>query len=239
MGRLARIAAGRAGLGSDAWRPEAVLLDSFGTLVSMDPPGPRLAASLGVRPAAAEAAFRAEIAYYLDHHVEGRDAASLDDLRSRCAGVLLEALGKEAASIGLAEARPAMLDAIRFQPYPDAAPALAALRERGLRLVVASNWDCSLPAVLEQAGLAPLVDGVVASAVVGADKPAAAVFEAALEIAGCDASEAVHVGDSPSKDVAGAQAAGIAPILIQREGGPPAGPSVTTIASLEELPGLL
>src|SRR4051812_34862065 len=166
----------------------------------MDPPGPRLAAALGVSEERADAAFRAEIAYYLEHHVEGRDAASLDDLRDRCAHVLREALGEEARHIGPDEARAAMLDAIRFHPFPDAAPALRELRERGLALVVASNWDCSLPQVLEEAGLAGLVDGVVASAVVGADKPAPAVFEAALELAGCRASEAVHVGDSPSKD---------------------------------------
>jgi putative hydrolase of the HAD superfamily len=217
----------------------AVLLDSFGTLVSMDPPGPRLAASLGVSEEGAAAAFRAEISYYLDHHVEGRDAASLDDLRDRCARVLREALGEEGASIGPAEARAAMLDAIRFHPYPDAAPALRALRERGLRLVVASNWDCSLAGVLDQAGLARLVDGVVASAEVGADKPAPPVFEAALSLAGCGAADAVHVGDSPSKDVAGALAAGVRPILIARDGAPPAEPPVTTITSLEELPGLL
>jgi putative hydrolase of the HAD superfamily len=225
MGRPARIA--------------AVLLDSFGTLVSMEPPGPRLAASLGVSEEGAAAAFRAEISYYLEHHVEGRDAASLDDLRDRCARVLREALGEEAAAVSLADARAAMLDAIRFHPYRDAAPALRALRERGLKLVVASNWDCSLPGVLEQAGLAPLVDGVVASAEVGADKPAPAVFSAALAAAGCDAADAVHVGDSPSKDVAGALAAGIMPILIARGEAPPPDPPVTTIHSLEELPRLL
>jgi putative hydrolase of the HAD superfamily len=131
-----------------------------------------------------------------------------------------------------------MLDAIRFHAFPDAAPALRELRARGLRLVVASNWDCSLPQVLEQAGLADLVDGVVASALVGADKPAPELFAAALELAGCDASEAVHVGDSPANDVAGAAAAGIRPVLLQRDGTrAPGGP--TTIASLAELPGLL
>jgi putative hydrolase of the HAD superfamily len=131
-----------------------------------------------------------------------------------------------------------MLDAIRFQAFPDAVPALREMRSRGLRLVVASNWDCSLPDVLDQAGLAELVDGVVASAVVGFDKPAPELFEAALELAGCDASEAVHVGDSPSADVAGAAAVGIRPVLLQRDGTPPVGPT-TTIASLAELPGLL
>ena len=151
----------------------------------MEPPGPRLAAALArdgveVGVERAEAAFRAEIAYYLEHHVEGRDEASLADLRDRCARVLWDGLGEPAALLGLRRARAAMLDAIRFHAYPDAAPALRSLRARGLRLVVASNWDCSLPEVLEQAGLAALVDGVVASAAVGADKPAPAVFEAAL-----------------------------------------------------------
>jgi putative hydrolase of the HAD superfamily len=212
----------------------AVLLDSFGTLVSMESPAHRLAATHGIPLEVAERAFRAEIAYYIEHHVEGRDEASLSDLRDRCARVLGEELGDWTP----AGVRSAMLDAIRFQAYPDAAPALRELRGRGLRLVVASNWDCSLPQVLEQAGLAELVDGVVASAVVGFDKPAPELFEAALEVAGCDASEAVHVGDSPSNDVAGAAAAGIRPVLLQRDGEPHEG-AATTVASLSELPGLL
>jgi putative hydrolase of the HAD superfamily len=174
------------------------------------------------------------------HHAEGRDEGSLSELRDRCAAVVYEALGSP-PDFGLAEVRAAMLDSIRFSAFPDAAPALRALRERGLRLVVASNWDCSLPEVLARVGLLELVDGVVASAVVGADKPAAAVFEAALSVAGCDAAEAVHVGDSPSKDVAGARAAGIRAILIDRSGG--GGERGTdaerVVASLAELPRIL
>jgi putative hydrolase of the HAD superfamily len=207
----------------------AVLLDSFGTLVAMDPPAERLAATHGIPLEVAERAFAAEIAYYLAHHVEGRDEASLDDLRDRCAQVLGEELGRWAPS----DVRAAMLDAIRFHAFPDAPPALRELRERGVRLVVASNWDCSLPQVLADAGLLPLVDGVVASAVVGADKPDPAVFRAALELAGCGASQAVHVGDSPSNDVAGARAAGIRAVLIDREHGQ------GDIASLAELPRIL
>jgi len=216
-----------------------VLLDSFGTLVSMEPPAPRLAASLHVPIEAAQAAFEAEIAYYVEHHVEGRDAESLSMLRDRCAAVILEALA--VPSLDLATARAAMLDAIRFSAYPDAAPALRELRSRGMRLVVASNWDCSLPEVLEQAGLAPLVDGVVSSALVGAAKPDPALFEAALAAAGSERDRALHVGDSPSKDLAGAGRAGIAAVLLDRDGARSAqGESaVATIASLEELPRLI
>jgi putative hydrolase of the HAD superfamily len=209
---------------------EAVLLDSFGTLVEMEPPGPLLAEALGVPVKRAEAAFRAEIAYYLEHHGEGRDAASLDALRDRCASVLRDTLGMP--SPDLPTIRAAMLDSIRFHAYPDTAPALIELRHRGIKLVVASNWDCSLPQVLEEAGLLPLVDGVVASAVAGADKPDAAVFEAALELAGCDASRAVHVGDSADKDVAGARAAGIRALLIDRSG---RGGDISSLAALPRI----
>lgn len=215
-------------------RVEAVLLDSFGTLVSMEPPGPRLAARLGIGLAPAEAAFRAEIAYYVAHHVEGNDARSLDELRDRCAEAMRQALGDSA--LDLATVRAAMLDSIRFHPYPDAAPALRSLRARGLRLVVASNWDCSLPQVLEEAGLGSLLDGVVSSASVGAGKPSPALFEAALGLAGVPAELALHVGDSPEKDVAGASAAGIRAVLIDR-GGEHAGPAgaVTRVRSLSDL----
>jgi putative hydrolase of the HAD superfamily len=207
-----------------------VSLDSFGTLVSMEPPGPLLAAALGVDVALAEGAFRAEIAYYLEHHLEGRDAQSLSDLRDRCAHVLRDALGEPGLDVG--DVRAAMLDSIRFSAFPDAAPVLHVLRARGLRLVVCSNWDCSLPDVLASCGLLELVDGVVASAVVGADKPAPLVFERALALCGCEPHEALHVGDSPVADVEGARAAGMRAVLIDRNGG-------GDIARLDELVPLL
>ena len=200
---------------------EAVLLDAFGTLVAMDPPGPRLRAELAARgfPVSSEvaaAAFRAEIAYYLDHQLEGRDAASLDELRDRCADVLRETLALP--GLDRPTAREALLAAIRFRPFHDAQPALTALRERGLRLVVASNWDCSLPEVLRDAGLLGLVDGVVSSAEAGVRKPDTRLFALALERAGVAAERAVHVGDSPANDVAGAAAAGIRAVLLRRDG---------------------
>jgi putative hydrolase of the HAD superfamily len=220
-------------------RAKAVLLDSFGTLVRMEPPGPRLRAELArdgfdVSEEEAGAAFRAEIAYYLEHHVDGRDARSLDRLRDRCAERLRTALALP--GLDHARAREAMLASLRFSAFDDAAPALGELRERGLRLVVASNWDCSLPEVLERAGLAPLVDAVVSSASAGAVKPDARLFEAALEAADCEPAEALHVGDSPEKDVAGAQAAGIRAVLLDRDGD---GKAAHAIRSLRELPALI
>jgi putative hydrolase of the HAD superfamily len=116
-------------------------------------------------------------------------------------------------------------------------PGLRALRQRGLRLVVASNWDCSLPTWLARAGLADLIDGAASSAVAGAPKPAPAVFQDALRIAGVGADRAVHVGDTVESDVEGARAAGIRAILIRRSGELPDG--IETVRSLEDVPSLL
>jgi len=229
---------------SDPKHPaRAVLLDSLGTLVWMEPPGPHLRAELlrlgfDVDEERATGAFRAEIAYYVANHLEGRDAESLAALRDRCAAVLAAAPGLPALTP--AQAREAMLASIRFRAYPDAAPALEELRGRGLRLVVASNWDSSLRGVLGDAGLAPLVDAVVSSAEAGAAKPDPRLFEAALGAAGRRPDEAVHVGDSPEKDVAGARAAGVRAVLLARDGPPPElPPGVPHIASLAELPSVI
>ena len=223
-------------------RLRAVLLDAFGTLVALEPPAPQLRAemrrTLGVEVSAeaAESAFRAEIAFYLEHHLEGADEHSLDELRDRCADVIAHALGLEpSAAPGVREA---LLASLRFSAHSDAAPALGALRAGGLRLVVASNWDCSLPQVLEDARLGQLVDGVISSATVGAAKPDPAVFEAALAAAGASAEEAVHVGDSLLHDVEGARAAGVRGVLLDR-GGEAGGGGAETIVSLSELPSLL
>lgn len=174
---------------------------------------------------AAERAFGAEIAYYVEHHLEGSDARSLDALRDRCAAVLGE-------SLGLSDVREAMLESLRFRAFPDAAPALAELRSRGAALVVVSNWDCSLPGVLAEAGLLGLVDGVVSSATVGAAKPDPAPLLRGLELVGADPKAALHVGDSSDKDLPAARAAGVGGLIIAREGG-------GDIRSLAELRHLL
>lgn len=189
----------------------AVLLDALGTLVDLESPAPLLAARLGVGEHEAERALRAEMDHYRGHAHEGRDPASLHELRARCAAIVGRELDREVRVEDL-------LGAIRFRAYPDAAPALTALRGAGLCLVVVSNWDISLQDTLRQVGLRELVDGVVTSAAVGAPKPDPAAFQHALGIAGCAPDEAVHVGDSQREDQAGARAAGVEPLLIDRGG---------------------
>jgi putative hydrolase of the HAD superfamily len=111
----------------------------------------------------------------------------------------------------------ALLDSLRFHPLPGVPDALRELRALGLRLVVVSNWDVSLHERLAETGLAPLLDGAVASAEAGAAKPDPRIFSRALALAGVRAAEALHVGDSPVEDGEGARAAGIRAVLIGRD----------------------
>jgi putative hydrolase of the HAD superfamily len=222
----------------------AVTIDALGTLVHMQPPGPHLReelrrrAGVEVSEEQATAGFAAEIRYYLEHHLEGGDPDSLAALRDRCADVLRHALGIE--QVELDAVREAMLAALHFESFPDAAPALEELRGGGVRVVAASNWDSSLPQVLERTGLAALLDGVVSSAAAGAAKPDRRLFEAALELAGIPAEQALHVGDRPDNDVQGARALGMRAALIARDGAaPPLPAGVPVINTLAELPSLV
>jgi putative hydrolase of the HAD superfamily len=216
---------------------QAVLLDALGTLITFDPPAPRLRAALreqlgiDVSEEAAAAAMKAEITYYRAHLHEGRDAASLHDLRVRCAAVMEPALGVNPGVDTL-------LAALHFRAYPDVLPALRELRARGLRLVVVSNWDFSLHERLEETGVAGLVDGAVASAELGHAKPDGAIFAHALALAGAEPAAALHAGDSPDADVAGALAAGLRAVLVARDGIPAVPAGVPVIGSLAELPAL-
>jgi putative hydrolase of the HAD superfamily len=213
-----------------AAQPRAILLDALGTLLSFEPPAPHLQAALRARGhavsrEAAERAIRAEIAYYRAHLHEGGDPAGLDDLRARCAAAMSEAI--PLAHEILLEA---LMESLRFFAFPDSAPALRALRAAGIRTVVVSNWDWSLHERLQETGLAPLVDGALASAEVGVAKPDPAIFRRALALVNVDARDAWHVGDTPEADVDGARAAGLRPILIARAGEAPA-----DVRSLAEL----
>jgi putative hydrolase of the HAD superfamily len=217
-----------------------VFLDALGTLVELQPPAPRLRALLAERGfeislEQAERGFVAEITYYLEHHLEGSDRAALEDLRDRCAVELMR--GLEVEGLDHATAREAMLASLSFVPFAEVPDALAALRAAGHRLLVVSNWDCSLPEWLGPAGLLEHVEAVVSSGEAGVAKPDPRIFERALALAGARPREVVHVGDSLDNDVAGARAAGLRAILVARDGEAPAG--VEAIPSLSDLPALL
>jgi HAD superfamily hydrolase (TIGR01549 family) len=77
------------------------------------------------------------------------------------------------------------------------------------RLAVVSNFYGNLAAVCAEAGLPPAIAAAIDSAAVGAEKPDPRIFEAALRAVGARPSEALFVGDSLARDMAGARVLGM------------------------------
>ena len=171
-----------------------------------------------------------EIELYADRCHEARDRAALDALELDCARLIVRELG---LGVTPQRALEALGGAIRYTPFDDARPLLEALRARGLRSAVVSNWDYALERVLAELGLA--ADVVVTSAGTGSAKPDPGIFHVALERLGVEPGRALHVGDTPGTDGEGARAAGIDVRIVDR--GMPGGGA--TIGSLTEILDLL
>lgn len=218
-------------------RYDAVLLDAYGTLVELDDPFARLRAAVrqhlgvDVDPAGAERAFRAEMQHYSDRCHVAADAGSLAALRAECAGVLLDELGAAApAEVG----DRILSDAVAFRVLPDVEPFLAGLAHADVETAVVSNWDFSLRHTLAAHGLE--FDAIVTCGETGVRKPDPRIFAEALGRLGVEPARALHVGDRPDSDAAGAAAAGIDVRIVDRTG---AAHGRDTIAALTDVLELL
>jgi putative hydrolase of the HAD superfamily len=226
----------------------AVLLDFYGTLGESD---------------WVEHWFRqvvAERGYRLDDEADRRWAverwdglehaehsASEDDYarweRERWRTVLLASDVAEADVVALVDAIEERRAVFRMSLYPEVPDVLAALRARGLRLGVCSNWDWDLDRHLADAGIAGLLDARVSSAWVGCRKPHRRIFEVALAELGTTPGETMFVGDNWVADVEGATAAGMRAVHVWRhEEAPswlPEPPSGGGVPRVRDLTGLL
>ncbi len=103
-----------------------------------------------------------------------------------------------------------------WKVYPDVLRAIERLRARKVRIGILSNATSAIVGFLEEIGLLRHFDFTVVSAIVGTKKPDRRIFERALEEAGVDAADAVHVGDMYLEDILGARNVGVRPFLIDR-----------------------
>ena len=91
---------------------------------------------------------------------------------------------------------------------------LSDLKRRGYILGVVSNWDQTLETVCEGHRIKDYFHFILASKVVGAEKPNPRIFEMAIKAAGTSAAQMAHVGDIYYADVMGARRAGLTPVLL-------------------------
>lgn len=122
-----------------------------------------------------------------------------------------------------------------WQLYPETADTLTALHARGLRLGVISNFDSRLFRLLDGFAISCFFDPIVISTQAGYAKPAVEIFTQALAQHNLRSEEAVHVGDSLQMDIAGASAAGLLPVFIDRRGTEEETESYLRVKNLAEL----
>jgi putative hydrolase of the HAD superfamily len=100
--------------------------------------------------------------------------------------------------------------------YDDVLPFLRTLRSRGIKIAIVSNCDENTRDLLVELGVAALADALVLSNEVGAVKPAAEIYQYALDKLGVTAESALFV-DNNATFCAGAAALGIRAVQIVRE----------------------
>lgn len=188
----------------------AVIFDLFGTLIDDSPP-------------AAWAEFMLEIAARLDADpVSFRTLWAKHDV-SRYTEPIEVCFQAICGELGLSD-RARIEDALAFRvehmrrllvPRPDAEETLRALRARGLRLGMISNASSEVSTIWAASAFAPLFDAVLFSADERMMKPDRRIYERMAELLGVRAEDAVFVGDGAYRELQGAAAAGMTPILIR------------------------
>lgn len=223
----------------DQPRYDAVFLDVDGTLLWVDLDVAGYVEDL--EPYAANGRLTVEQARkpvweslrrHIAENIEHRTDEELDAFRRENARIVARDLDVEAPDAvlaGVAERR------ILFNPYPESERVLRELRELGLKLYVVSNWDIRLETVLEDLGWTGYFEAVIASAVVGVEKPEGGIFEEALRVSGVPRDRVVHVGNDPVSDVRGAARAGLDVVFVDRKG---AGPMPEATSAMPDLGGL-
>ncbi|MEB3320902.1 MAG: HAD-IA family hydrolase [Cyanobium sp.] len=207
-------------------RPHGLLLDAMGTLIGLQEPVGETYARLAFRhgvdvtPAQVQRGFvqawrlapplafpglvgdalrRAEIAWWGDLIRQSLDPAATTEPPAELVAALFEHYAQPGA----------------WRVFADVPALLERWHHRGMALAVVSNFDTRLPELLSRLGLARWLPVVVVSSEAGAAKPDPAPFRQALDRLGLPVDAVWHVGDSP-EDVAGAAAAGIPCVLLQR-----------------------
>ncbi len=128
----------------------------------------------------------------------------------------------------------AFAEAKVWKVYDDVLPCLKRLCSLNLRLGIISNWDLRLRGILGGLDLEKYFEVIIISSEVGVEKPDPEIFRIATGKLEVNPETSMHVGDSISEDVAGAEGAGIKGVLLER-GGEGDETGIQCIASLKDL----
>jgi len=112
------------------------------------------------------------------------------------------------------------------------------LRSRGIKIAVISNCDENTRDLLVGFGVAALSDALILSNEAGAAKPAAQIYQLALDKLGVNAESVLFVDDNATY-CAGAAAVGMHAVQMVREAGETDKGTLPAVHSLREVEPLL
>ncbi len=104
-----------------------------------------------------------------------------------------------------------------FDFYPGITEFLAEARQTFTLVVITNGPEFSQVPKVERIKLADHVDHILIGGQEPEQKPAKSIFDKALSLAGCEAHEAIHVGDSLAADIKGAHNSHITSVWIQHQ----------------------
>lgn len=157
-------------------------------------------------------------AYHASHYLSCRTVEQEESLLHREARLILDHLcGGNCPPDAVDLFRQGLQRASRWwSVYDDVMPVLNYLKSTGIRAGIVSNWEPSLERFCQEMGLSHAFHTIVSSVREGVEKPSPRLFETALARIGVRAEDAVYVGDDYRSDVVGARAAGMTPLLLDR-----------------------
>ncbi|MDA0351483.1 MAG: HAD family hydrolase, partial [Chloroflexi bacterium] len=103
--------------------------------------------------------------------------------------------------------------------FDDVLPALDRLRATHRLALISNGLGVDQRLKIERLGLGDYFEVLVISEEVGVTKPDAAIFAHTLETLGVSPAAALHAGDNPHHDVAGARGHGMHGVWVNRRGG--------------------
>ena len=104
-----------------------------------------------------------------------------------------------------------------YMVYPEVAEVLKALSSAGIQTGIIANWSEDLPVLAKRLKIEKLLDFIIPSAELRAEKPNRAIFDRALFRCGVAAESAIHVGADFERDISGALTAGMHALLVDRD----------------------
>jgi N-acylneuraminate-9-phosphatase len=158
---------------------------------------------------------------------------------------LLATQGVENVAEGVAQTLQSQFDQNRleaFDFYPGIKEFLSEARKYFCLVVITNGPEYSQLPKVAAVKLSELVDHIIIGGQEPEQKPARSIFDKALQLAQCEAHEAIHVGDSLATDIQGAHHSGITSIWVQHQQPLDAELGINpqhTVLHPSEIPGLI